>query len=87
MPIKKPVDTGMNPNKLSIKLGYSLTLILPFDKGTQLLDSLEYAEIRDESNYEAHTVIPYKGDINVSVLSDKDYKNMKADALLIKDKK
>jgi len=87
MPVKKPVDTGMNPNKLIIKLGYSHTLILPFDKGTQLLDALEYAEMKDDSDYENPTIIPYKGDINVSVLSDKDYKNMKADALLKKDKK
>ena len=77
----------MNPNKLSIKLGYSLTLILPFDKGTQLLDSLEYAEMIDDSDYQNPIIAPYKGDISVNVISDRDYKNMKADALLKKDKK
>jgi len=73
-----------DPNKLLIKLGYNVNIILPFEKGTELLNCLEYAELKDTSDYENPIITPYKGDIEASIMSDKEYKSMKADALLKK---
>ena len=81
MPTKTTKQT-LEPNKLEIKLGYNLTLILPFEKGLQLIDTLEYAEMKDTSDYQNPLVLPYKGDITADIISNRDYKNWKANALI-----
>lgn len=74
------------PNKLKIKFGYSLSIVLTYEDGVNLINALQFAEVYDDADYNCTKITPFKAtSLDISLLSDNEYKEFKANTLLVKD--
>jgi len=72
-------------NHIVIKFGYSVSIVLPYKEGNELMAFLEKAESYDTNDYKAPKITDYKGDIEMKIISHRTYMDSKANALLIPD--
>ena len=70
------------PTMALVTLSYSNILIMPLDNAIKLMATLNNVESVDTTDYKNHKVIPYKGEISLSILSNFAYKEMKVNTLL-----
>jgi len=84
MPIKKPSIMLPKLNWAKVHFGYSADIILPLEEGIKIMEQLGLAESIDTSDYEHHKIVPFKEDITMSLINDKEYNNMKANVVLHK---
>lgn len=81
--VNLPIQKG---NWVKIKFGWSEIIVLPYKSGIDLFNTLQHAETLDRQDTDTIKIVPYKGDIEMTVLNEDKYKDYKANALLVEDK-
>jgi len=77
---KKKEDEVVNWAKLHFS--YSCDLILPLENAVTVMEQFKCAMSIDTSKYDNHFITPYKEEITLSLLSQKDYIDLSTNKLL-----
>lgn len=87
MNTKTKVSADKPNNFLVVKLAYDLSIVLPYEAGMQLLNSLQHAEALTERYSEDPRIDPLDTkDISFGLLSEHKYKDIKTAMLLTGNK-
>ena len=69
-------------NMAILKFGYSSQVVMPIENAIKLLKQFSKAESIDDADYSNLKVIEFKEDIQVRVISNKEYMKMKTEQFM-----